>query len=309
MSYTNTTEFYNIPLPGEEDLVNPMDDNDAKEAVDTALHGAVTNAENAVSTANSASDAAAAAVSGLEDLSGTVNTEKGKLTALTARVTAAENEIDDVRSDTSDMICAFNEPSATSTHAYSIGDYFIYNNVLYKATAPIAINDTIVPNTNCAATNVTSELESGASSPEANQVSLAPITGMVADDVQEGIEELNTSLSKKGNVRYYNGNLQQYNGSTWVNVQIGGSMPTLNYLNPLHNFTTGNLTFTATKECYLTGTVVAGSAITGNVNNANIIYNGSSGVTGFISPIKLMNGDVVTVSAACANLYIFDVVS
>ena len=158
MSYTNTTEFYNIPLPGEEDLVNPMDDNDAKEAVDTALHGAVTNAENAVSTANSASDAAAAAVSGLEDLSNTVNTEKGKLTALTARVTAAENEIDDVRSDTSDMICAFNEPSATSRHAYSIGDFFIYNNVLYKATAPIAINDTIVPNTNCDATNVTYEL-------------------------------------------------------------------------------------------------------------------------------------------------------
>ena len=200
MSYTNTTEFYNIPLPGEEDLVNPMDDNDAKEAVDTALHGAVTNAENAVSTANSASDAAAAAVSGLEDLSGTVNTEKGKLTALTARVTAAENEIDDVRGDTSDMICAFNEPSATSTHAYSIGDYFIYNNVLYKATAPIAISDTIVPNTNCAATNVTSELESGGAAPAASQVSLAPITGMTADDVQEGIEELHTSVSQKATI-------------------------------------------------------------------------------------------------------------
>lgn len=159
MSYTNKTEFYEIPLPIETDLYDPMDYNESMEAVDTVLHGAVQNASTAVSTANSASDAAAAATSGLEALSETVNTEKGKLTALTARVTAAENEIDDVRSDDEDMICAYNEPSATSTHAYAVGDFFIYNNVLYKATDAIAIGDTIVPNTNCAATNVTTEVD------------------------------------------------------------------------------------------------------------------------------------------------------
>lgn len=159
MSYTRTTEFYGIPLPDETDLVNPMDDNDAKVRIDTDLHGAVQNASSAVETANSASDAAAAATSGLEELSGIVNNEKGKLTALTARVTAAENEIDDVRSDSNDMITAFIEASATSTHNYTIGDYFIYNNVLYKATSAIAISDTIVPNTNCTATNVTTEID------------------------------------------------------------------------------------------------------------------------------------------------------
>lgn len=159
MSYTNKTEFYEIPLPIETDLYDPMDYNESMEAVDTALHGAVQNASTAVSTANSASDAAAAATSGLEALSETVNTEKGKLTALTARVTAAENEIDDVRSDDEDMICVYNEPSATSTHAYAVGDFFIYNNVLYKATDAIAIGNTIVPNTNCAATNVTTEVD------------------------------------------------------------------------------------------------------------------------------------------------------
>ena len=158
MSYTQTTEFYEIPLPQETDLVNPMDDNDAKERIDTDLHSAVQNASSAVETAGAASDAAAAAVAGLEELSGTVNTEKGKLTALTARVTAAENEIDDVRADDQDAICAFNEPTATSTHAYAIGDYFFYNNVLYRATAAIAIGDTIVPNTNCEARNITADL-------------------------------------------------------------------------------------------------------------------------------------------------------
>ena len=158
MSYTQTTEFYEIPLPQETDLVNPMDDNEAKVRIDTDLHSAKQNASTAVDTANSASDAAAAAVSGLEELSGIVNTEKGKLTALTARVTAAENEIDDVRADGQDAICAYNEPTATSTHDYAIGDYFFYNNVLYRATAAIAIGDTIVPNTNCEARNVTADL-------------------------------------------------------------------------------------------------------------------------------------------------------
>lgn len=157
MSYTNKTEFYEIPLPIGSDLYNPMDYNESMEAVDTALHTSVTNASTAVDTANSAAETASEVATGLEALSGTVNEEKGKLTALTARVTAAENEIDDVRADSNDMICAYNEPTATSTHAYSIGDYFIYNNVLYRATAAISVGNTIVPNTNCEATNVTSE--------------------------------------------------------------------------------------------------------------------------------------------------------
>lgn len=159
MSYTNKTEFYEIPLPIESDLFNPMDWNESMEAVDTALHTAAIDSDTAVDTANAASDAAAAATAGLEELSGIVNTEKGKLTALTARVTSAENEIDDVRADASDMITAFNEPTATSTHAYAIGDTFIYNNVLYRATAAIDVSDTIVPNTNCEAINVETQID------------------------------------------------------------------------------------------------------------------------------------------------------
>lgn len=200
MSYVNSTEFYNIPLFEETDLYNPMDYNSAMEAIDTAIHGAVTDAENAVSTAGSASDVATAAAAAVETLSGEVAEANGKITALQTNVLNLDNKVDDIKDDALDMICAFVEPTAQigddpqSTHNYSIGDYFRYNDVLYKATAAIHIGDTIVPNTNCVATNVTSELESGTA---ASQVSLAPITGMSADDVQEGIEELNTSLTWK----------------------------------------------------------------------------------------------------------------
>lgn len=158
MGSTNFSTHYSIPLPLGTDLTTPMDYNEAAEAVDTALFGAVTDAGNA-------SDAAAAAVSTANVASEAVDTvsadlvqEKAKIVALQTRMTNAENEIDDVRADGQDSICAYNEPTATSTHAYAIGDYFFYNNTLYQTTASIAIGATITPDTNCETTNITSEL-------------------------------------------------------------------------------------------------------------------------------------------------------
>lgn len=41
------------------------------------------------------------------------------------------------------------EVTSIATRAYSVGDQFVYNGVLYKATSPISIGSTIVPGTNC----------------------------------------------------------------------------------------------------------------------------------------------------------------
>ena len=306
MSYQTGTTHYNLPQTVGTDKRDWFDTNQAFADVDAALYGVVqqsaTDHSDIVTMKGDISDLKAADTQFGLDLAET----NGRVTTL------EQHEGDDAEAiqDLADMFCPLEEAAAEADVAVANGRMFRYNGVLYRATADIAIGDTIVPNTNCVATNMENELDNGGATVTAAEVTYDNTSsGLTADDVQEAIDEINTSLAHKGNVRYYNGNLQQYNGSTWVNVQIGGSMPTLNYSNPLHNFTSGNLTFTATKECYLTGTVVAGSAITGNINNANIIYNGSSGVTGFIPPIKIMSGDVVTVSAACANLYVFDVVS
>lgn len=202
MSYTNETAHFGIPLPLGSDLTTPMDYNEAAEAVDTALFEAQGDAATANENAASAVETASAVSEALDTLSGTVTGHTSQLSALGARMTNAENNIDDVRSDLEDMITAFNEPTATSTHAYAIGDYFIYNDVLYKATAAITVGETIVPNTNCAATNVMTEVAAGGgSTPTAADVSLAPIVGLSADDVQEGIEELK-SLIPSGSAGY-----------------------------------------------------------------------------------------------------------
>lgn len=158
MGSTNFTTHYSIPLPLGTDLTTPMDYNEAAETVDTALFGAVTDAGNASDAAAAAVSTANAASEAVDTVSADLVQEKAKIVALQTRMTNAENEIDDVRADGEDAICAYNEPTATSTHAYAIGEYFFYNNTLYQATADIAIGETITPDTNCETTNITSEL-------------------------------------------------------------------------------------------------------------------------------------------------------
>ena len=50
------------------------------------------------------------------------------------------------------------ESSATASRNYSVGQQFVYNGLLYEATAAIASGGTITPGTNCARTTVAEEL-------------------------------------------------------------------------------------------------------------------------------------------------------
>ena len=160
MSYVTGTTHYNLPQTVGTDKRDWSDTNQAFADIDAAIYGAVSD----VATAGTD-------ISGIKDRldtdEGNISTNAGNITSLDTRLTTAEGaistnhtDIGDVRSDAEDMICAYNEPTATSTHAYAVGDYFIYNDVLYRATASIGIGDTIVPDTNCATTNVTTEIKS-----------------------------------------------------------------------------------------------------------------------------------------------------
>lgn len=163
MSYANGTTHFNLPQTVGTDKRDWTDTNQAFADVDAALY--------------TAADTASTAASNISTLDAQINTPS---TGIDARLTAAEQDIvsldgrldtaegtigqhtldiADVRSDLQDAIVAYNEATATSTHAYSVGNYFFYNDILYKATTSIAIGDTIVPNTNCSATNVMTEVD------------------------------------------------------------------------------------------------------------------------------------------------------
>lgn len=159
MSYANGTQFYNLPQTVGTDKRDWFDTNVAFAAIDAALHAAVVGQAadaEAISTINSKLAADEADIAALQTAS---SSQAASISTLQTAVNGQATQIADVRQDAEDMITANNEgAAATSTRAYAIGDYFIYNDVLYKATAAIAIGDTIVPNTNCEATNVDTEI-------------------------------------------------------------------------------------------------------------------------------------------------------
>ena len=67
------------------------------------------------------------------------------------------SELKSIASNSNAMI-AYIESDTTSDHDYAIGDIFVYNNKLYKATSAIAENNIIVPDQNCVETTISSAL-------------------------------------------------------------------------------------------------------------------------------------------------------
>lgn len=55
----------------------------------------------------------------------------------------------DIRDKTIRRIVAYEEASSTASRAYAAGELFIYNDLLYRATAAISQGGTITPGTNC----------------------------------------------------------------------------------------------------------------------------------------------------------------
>ena len=156
--YTNGTVNYNLPLYAGSDKAVWTDLNSPFTEIDTAIKSAVDGVGTAADDIDALEARMDTAELNISNNTGDISGLDTRLTTAEGAITSQASDIADVRNDVEDMICAYNEASATSTHAYAIGDYFIYNDVLYRATAPIAIGDTIVPDTNCTTTNVTTEL-------------------------------------------------------------------------------------------------------------------------------------------------------
>ena len=158
MSYQTGTTHYNLPQTTGTDKRDWADTNQAFADVDAALYGAATAASGAatdvagaltrIGTLETKMSSAETAITGLE---GAVNTQGTAISGLTT-------EVADVRTDITDNICAVKEATATATYAHAVGEYFYYNDILYKTTTAIAINDTIVPNTNCKAVTIVTEV-------------------------------------------------------------------------------------------------------------------------------------------------------
>lgn len=159
MSYTNQTTHYGIPLPTETDLVNGLDWNTSSEAIDSAIY----EASEAAGTASRDITAIKATIANLQDAD--VHFQQD-LTEATGRIATLEQNAgkdeQDIQ-DLADMITDKEVTQAQSDAHVSVGEWFRYNGVLYVCTVEINIGDTIIPNTNCRATNIEDEMPQGGS--------------------------------------------------------------------------------------------------------------------------------------------------
>lgn len=297
MSYTNTTTHFQWPLPEETDLFNGLDDNQMKEDLDEKIYNLEqqsTGDHEAVTQLNVRVAEVERTVGGydaqIEQLEGTVGEHAERLVNLTNRQTELSRRLNG-KAGESTIAPEYNEDEV-----YSVGDFVYHNNILYKAVAASATPAGEFDADKWAIAILTNEI--GGSTPgaiTAGDVSFNDAVAQLgASDVQGAINALKIIVDGIG----------------------GGSMVSLNYAQPLHTFTSGNLSFTADKECYLSGSIPSGCSVSVDgtpisVCTIAISQANAGGITSSqtmpIPDRKLKAGNVVTVSAAATSLHVLEI--
>ena len=127
---------------------------------------------------------------------------------------------------------------------------------------------------------------------------------------QSQITELNNDLianNKKFQANYQNNKYGFLIDGNFYEIG-GGGMPNLNYGSPLHTFSSAG-SYTATKECYLYGSVNCnGSDNVIKINNKDFFKAYSNQYFGnrLFPTTKLNVGDIVSVSSASAELHVLE---
>lgn len=141
MSYTNTTPNYDLPQFEASDRMTPVADfNGAFSAIDTALK---TNADNIADMDSDVADAKSDAENALSTANSVASTANNALLQAQTANTTAGNALSTANGavTTANSASALAEASAEnladefdSSETYSVGDYVIYEGVLYKCT-------------------------------------------------------------------------------------------------------------------------------------------------------------------------------
>lgn len=291
MSYTNTTTHFQWPLPEETDLFNGLDDNQMKEDLDEKIYNLEqqsTGDHEAVTQLNTRVTEVEQTVGGydaqIEELEGTVGEHAERLVNLTNRQTELSRRLNG-KAGESTIAPEYNEEES-----YSVGDFVYYSNILYKCTVASATPAGEFDSDNWDIAILTDEL--GGSTPTPGTIAAANVSfddtvaQLGANNTQAAIVALKTLIDNLG----------------------GDSMPILNFASPLHTFSGTNLTYTATKECYLFGTA-QGNGAEVSINSTTVLASASNVYSVVCPCTKLKAGDVITCNMAAAQLHVFDVVS
>ena len=318
MSYENGTTHYNLPQTVGSDKRDWFDTNQPFADIDSAIYSANQTAQAAsdgLGTTNQNVTNLTGRVSDVESdvstLQGGLATTNENLGTVSQAVNGLTTTVADNKQDLKDSICAIEEDSATASTRHEVGDFFWYNDTLYKTTVVITVGSQIVPDVNCSTTNITTELLNGGSESEIDD-------SVTSASKTWSSSKINTQLSTKADDSKV-GDLADLDTTDKTDVvnainelydmigQIGGGgMPTLNYTTPLHSFSAG-ADYTATKECYLVGAISNLSTVGTTITINGTPFSMPTGQTGCFINMKLTAGDIVHITGTTANIHVLDV--
>ena len=182
MGYLHGTPTYNLPQTVGTDVRDWFDTNEAFADVDKALTDVVAESASNVERITQAESDIVEHNTRITTLEGDMAVAKADIDTLESNVATLVSSTDEKFQDVYDMIDPDQEPTATASHGYVVGERFIYNDTWYRCTVEIAEGDTIVPNVNCTSINVDSELRalsaSGASTESEVQQNAQDIVGL-----------------------------------------------------------------------------------------------------------------------------------
>ena len=116
----------------------------------------VSDAQAAATDAQTAADTASAAASSVASIVPASPGTEGQV--LTRMANGADWQTLDGKANTSTLATV--ETGTTASKTYAVGDYLVYNGILYKVISAIGSGETLTPNTNIEATTTGAELSS-----------------------------------------------------------------------------------------------------------------------------------------------------
>lgn len=195
MSIAQGTTHYNYPQVQLNDRPTFADFNPAFEDIDAKLYSLITGA----STDHSAIEALQTGLGEtnllLASVKQTADDAKSKADTNAENITLLQTALGNTDRNVANKLdsVAIAEPYDATSGTYSVGDIVVHQGQRYKCTTAVAVAEPFDAD-KWTGEDVETVLERLAT-PAAENVTLAPITGMTADDVQEGIAELKSALS------------------------------------------------------------------------------------------------------------------
>lgn len=306
MSYEHGTTHYNLPLTEGTDKRDWFDTNQAFENVDAALFAA--------------SEAAGSASADVENV-------KEDVTALQGRMTSAESDIRNVEAAQAtqgeQVIALTNRVNSIDVKAenkfnsvavkdaynpesiYSVGDYCTYDGNLYECITAITTGEPFDADKWTAVDLMSLIGGSG---------------GVVIDDTTTSTtscwssSKTNSEITTPhaGDVRFNSGKLQQYDGTSWVDISIGGgSMLVADFTSYATGSSSGGGSFTAQEPGFIVGASYSTAGTTSNqrvtINSVPVTFQESttgaqtSGYAQAYIPYK--TGDAIVVTGTAFKCY------